>query len=87
MFFLYIIQSGRTKRFYIGVTTNLANRIKQHNNGHTKSTRAYRPWILIYTETFLDKGSAYKREYYLKHPKGYLEKKDIVQKYQHGGIA
>ena len=87
MVFVYMLQSKSIRRFYIGVTTNLANRIEQHNNGHTKSTRPYRPWVLIYFETFSDKSLAYKREYHLKHASGYLEKKKIIGIYQFGEIA
>ena len=53
----------------------------EHNRGGTKSTKPYRPWNIIYTETFNSKPDAAKREWYLKHPKGYLEKKSIIEQY------
>lgn len=87
MYYVYFLLSLKQKRFYIGVTRDLANRVKQHNNGHTKSTSLYQHWILIYCESYSEKKVAYKREYYLKHPQGYLEKRAIIGKYQHGEIA
>jgi len=81
MFFVYILQSKKCRRFYIGVTQDLKQRIENHNNGYTKSTKPYKPWKLIYNEKYESKYKAYKREYHLKHPKGWLEKKMIVEKY------
>ena len=80
-----MLQSLKAKSFYIGYTTNLSRRESEHNKGNTKSTRPYTPWKLIYSEEFDDKSTAYKREWYLKHPKGYKKKLEIIQKY--GGVA
>jgi len=81
MYFVYILQSKRCRRFYIGVTQDLKERLENHNNGYTKSTKPYGPWELIYIEEYESKYKAYKREYYLKHPKGWLEKRRIVEEY------
>ncbi|OGK63127.1 hypothetical protein A2334_04700 [Candidatus Roizmanbacteria bacterium RIFOXYB2_FULL_38_10] len=80
MYYVYILKSGVVNRFYIGVTSNLEKRIKDHNAGWTKSTKPFRPWKIIYKEKFEEKKKAYKREFYLKSPKGYLEKKSIQSK-------
>ena len=71
--------------YYIGCTTDVEKRVEEHNLGKTKSTKSYRPWHLIYKEEFFDKYKAYKREWYLKHPVGYIEKLNIIKKY--GGVA
>ena len=83
-YFVYILKSQKTNRFYIGCTANLEERLKKHNLGKTKSTKPYRPWMLFYKEEFDDKKNAYKREWHLKHPKGYLEKINIIK---HGEVA
>jgi len=83
--YVYILKSTKTKRFYIGCTTDCAKRLIEHNLGKTKSTKPYRPWKLIYTEDFKDKQTAYKREWFLKHPKGYSEKLKIIKSF--GEIA
>jgi len=78
MYYVYIIKSIATGKFYTGVTENIEKRLKNHNQGGTKSTKPYKPWKIVYKEIFADKHQAYKREFYLKSPKGYLEKKSIL---------
>jgi len=80
-YFVYFLRSLVEHRYYIGFTTDLKSRLENHNNGKTKSTRYYRPWKIIYSEKFINKKNAYKREWHLKHPKGYLEKLEIIKKY------
>ena len=48
------------------MTNVLERRIAEHNNGENKSTKAYRPFKLIYSETFPDRISARAKEKYLK---------------------
>ncbi len=80
MHYVYILKSVMTGRFYTGVTENIEKRLKNHNQGGTKSTKPFIPWKVAYKEEFVDKHQAYKREFYLKSPKGYLEKKSILSK-------
>ena len=83
--FVYILKSQKVKRFYIGCTTNLKVRLKEHNAGITKSTKPFRPWEIVYFEMFMDKNEAFRREWHLKHPAGYLEKLKIIKNF--GGFA
>ncbi len=78
-----MLKSCVREKFYIGCTSDLRKRLVAHNAGRTKSTKPFRPWKLIYSESFVDKGEAYKRKWYLKHPRGYLEKLKIIK----GGVA
>lgn len=78
---VYILKSLVNGGYYIGCTTDLEKRIKEHNSGKTKSTKPYSPWKAIYSEDYSNKSEAYKREWHLKHPKGYLEKREIIRKY------
>jgi putative endonuclease len=87
MHYVYILQSVDYGRFYIGVTQNIEIRLKQHNAGSSKSTKPYRPWKVVYTEKFKSKKEAYKREFYLKHPKGYQEKLKIINNLKNGEVA
>lgn len=66
--------------YYIGVTQNLEKRLDEHNKGRSKFTKKYRQWDVVYSEEFEDKNQAYKRELYLKHPKGYIEKLRIINR-------
>ena len=47
MYHVYAIKNGKG-RIYVGISTNPEKRLLEHNAGMTKSTKPYRPWILIY---------------------------------------
>ena len=66
---VYILYRGKTDGFYIGYSTDLPRRINQHNMGLTQSTRGKGPWKIVYTEAFLNKSDALKREIFLKKQK------------------
>ncbi len=66
MYYIYAIKSLHRNYIYVGMTTNLERRIKQHNNGENKSTKAYKPFELIYKEKVESREEARKREKYLK---------------------
>ena len=67
--YVYILESVRNSRYYIGHTTNLDQRVTEHNAGRVKATRYLRPWILVYTEEHPDATAARRREWYLKRLK------------------
>ena len=69
MFYVYLIQSEVDASFYIGYTSNLELRIKQHNNGESTYSRRKKPWKLVYSEELENKTSALKREKFLKKQK------------------
>ena len=74
-FFVYILQSLKDNRFYIGQTNDLNDRIKRHNAGQVSATRNRKPLKIVYTETFATRSEAMQREKYLKSLKGGLERK------------
>ena len=78
MFFVYIIKSSKLDRYYIGSTENLEKRIKSHNSGKVKSTKAYRPWVIVYTECFENKTTALKREKQIKSYKSGEAFKNLI---------
>jgi putative endonuclease len=69
MYCVYILQSEKNGRFYIGHTNNLERRLQQHNAGQVKATAYMRPWRAVYTEPFDDGRLARKREWWLKAQK------------------
>src|SRR5258706_14582392 len=75
MFFVYILQSQSTGRYYIGYSELPDRRLNEHNSGKVKSTRPYRPWTKIYVEQFATEAEAMSRERELKSKKSriYLE--------------
>ncbi len=67
---VYILKSKEFNRYYIGVTTNITERVSRHNQGRNRSTKPYKPWDLIHTEEFDSKTEALKRERQIKSYKG-----------------
>ncbi|MBI4431837.1 MAG: GIY-YIG nuclease family protein [Candidatus Omnitrophica bacterium] len=65
--FVYLLRSLETKKFYLGWTTNLERRVKEHNSGKSSYTRTRGPWKLVGYETYPDSEAAKKRELALKH--------------------
>ena len=50
MYKVYIIKSEKTGRQYIGYTEDIDKRLKEHNDGKTRSTKNKGPWNLLYQE-------------------------------------
>jgi len=70
MYFTYVLYSRTYDQIYIGHTDNLKFRFQKHNLGLVKSTKRYKPWKLIYYETFPTRSQAMKREKQLKSHQG-----------------
>ena len=71
MFFAYILKSTVDSSHYYGHCANLENRIKRHNGGKVRSTKAKRPWKLHYYEEFQTRSEAYRRDLFFKSIEGY----------------
>ena len=65
-FFIYVLRSAKTGRRYVGSTQDVEERLHRHNAGHSKSTKAGAPWVLIHTEMFPTRAAAVEREMFLK---------------------
>ena len=69
-FYTYVLLSLKDRQFYIGYSSNLKQRIKDHFDGKNTSTKPRRPFKLIYFEGHLSKLDAMRREKYFKTEKG-----------------
>ena len=78
MYFVYILQSQKHNRYYVGSCKNVADRLKRHNTGRNKSTKTGIPWDLIHRERFITRQEAYKRELQIKSYKGGNSFKKLV---------
>ena len=80
MYYAYVLKSEVAGRHYYGHTSDLKKRLKAHNQGKVRSTKAYRPWELIYYEAFETKTEAIRRENFFKMIQGYqfLKSKGII---------
>ena len=67
MFYVYIIESEVTSRWYYGFTErNPEERLIEHNGNHHHFTANKGPWKLIFVRNFENKGDALKFEKKLK---------------------
>lgn len=67
-YYFYILRCSDNS-LYCGMTTNLENRLKEHNSTSTKGAkylRAKKPVQLIYSEEYQDIKSAMRRELQIK---------------------
>ncbi|MDP2669350.1 MAG: GIY-YIG nuclease family protein [bacterium] len=64
---VYVLKSLKNNKFYIGSTGNIDRRVKEHNSGKSKYTRPGKPYVLVYSEQYLTRSEAVKREWYFKN--------------------
>jgi len=65
-YYVYILRSRSDGNFYTGFTSDLVERLKDHNSGKVISTKRRIPFEIIYYEFSLDINDAIHREKYLK---------------------
>jgi putative endonuclease len=70
MYYTYILLSSKSHLFYFGSTTDLKNRVEEHNNGEVKSTKPHIPWRLVWYGGFSTEKEARDFEHYLKSGAG-----------------
>jgi putative endonuclease len=70
MFYVYILQLS-DKTHYIGYSSDLKQRIKEHECGSVESTKNLRPIKLIYYSSFNSQNKATSFEKYLKSSSGF----------------
>ena len=81
MFFVYVLYSEKDHGLYIGFTTNLANRMREHEEGLSLSTTYRRPLILAYYEAYFYREDAETRERFLKSGAGRIFLKKQMRKF------
>ena len=66
MYYVYVLYSKeRERKFYIGFTRDVEQRLLSHNAGRNRSTKGSR-WELVYYEAYASKQDARCRERSLK---------------------
>ena len=72
MRYVYLLESRSiTGQRYVGVTSNLKNRLSDHNAGKSPHTSRYAPWKLVTYIAFSDDRKAEGFERYLKSGSGH----------------
>jgi putative endonuclease len=65
-YFTYILYSESLDLYYIGSSENPQERLRKHLANHKGFTSRAKDWIICYTESFMGKTEALKREKQLK---------------------
>jgi putative endonuclease len=71
MHYTYILQSKKDKSYYIGFTSDLRKRFKQHNQHSSKYTSTKAPFKLVWYASFATKEKVMNFEKYLKSSSGF----------------
>ena len=91
MYHVYILLNVEKARTYTGVADDVNKRLAEHNAGRVKSSRPYRPYKVIHTESFETLREARQREKFYKSATGrrrskamfsseFFDKKDLKEK-------
>ena len=71
MKWVYYLQSTKdSKQSYVGITSDLDERLQDHNWGRSRHSRKYRPWNIIVAFQIHDDEKAREFEMYLKNGSG-----------------
>ena len=79
-YYVYVLQSIKDAKLYVGFTANLQRRLHEHNTGIVESTKNRRPFQLNYWEGSMNQKDATRREQYLKSA---WEKRYIKNRLKH----
>ncbi|MBT3538570.1 GIY-YIG nuclease family protein [Candidatus Parcubacteria bacterium] len=76
--YIYILQSLKNNKYYIGSTNDVGRRIDEHNAGRTKSIKYLIPWQLRFVQKYPTIKQACQVEYKLKKLKSRKIIKQII---------
>lgn len=79
MYYVYIVQCA-DNTLYTGIAIELERRMSEHNHSDkgAKYTRARRPVTLVYSEEYLNRSLASKREYEIKKKMSRTAKLELI---------
>jgi len=77
--YVYILQSLKDKKFYIGETTDVEARLLYHNSGRQRSTESRIPFKIILIEEYNNRREALQREKQIKSWKGGAAFKKLIE--------
>ncbi|HLW14651.1 MAG TPA: GIY-YIG nuclease family protein [Flavobacteriaceae bacterium] len=67
MCYVYILYSFELDKYYVGHTCDtIKERMRMHLSNHSGFTSKTKDWIVVYSEPYTDKSTAYRREREIK---------------------
>ena len=82
MYYVYILQSEKDEKLYVGYSNNVKRRFEEHNKGIVSITKHRRPFKLIYLEGYLNQQDATSREKFFKTGWGRTHLKKVLKNYR-----
>jgi len=64
--YVYFLYSEKRQQFYVGISNDVSDRLKRHNNKESLSTKSGAPWTLLHIITCADKSAAMQLEAKIK---------------------
>ena len=77
MYYVYILQSLKDGKTYVGYTSDIEQRLKRHNSGTVAATKHRRPLKLLISEQFETVQQAKKKELWWKSGAGRRKLKEF----------
>ena len=78
-YFFYILRSLKNNKLYLGYTTDLKKRLKQHNSGSELATKPNIPYEMIHFSGFKNMKDAKNMETYYKTISGWKRLKHMLK--------
>ena len=81
MYYVYILKSQSSGKYYIGQTQNIEQRLIRHNSGQSRYTKGKGPWLLVYKMECMSRIEALAIEKKFKSHKSrtYIEKLIVAE--------
>jgi putative endonuclease len=68
--YVYALKNNFNNEIYVGISADPERRLKEHNAGKNRYTKAFKPWSIFYLEQCDGFEAARKREIYYKSAAG-----------------
>lgn len=69
MFYTYVLHDRNKNKFYIGYTSDIQRRLKEHKSGSVHTTARFSALELIFYEYFISQEDAKRQKSILRRPK------------------
>ena len=83
MAYVYILESEKSKKFYVGSTNDLDKRLLRHNQGYEKATKPHKPYKIVFKQKCKNITEARILEHKIKNWK----RRDFILKVINSGVV